>query len=104
MGGGGGGGGVGTPCPPLWIPSCEIFSLSGAILQLAEQEKYELQMRLDAKLSMEEWYNEEITHLRNQQAEGHDNLRQTLESEKHMEVSKLTRQVHCFYYIGGISV
>ena len=77
----------------------EIFSLSGAILQLAEQEKYELQMRLDAKLSMEEWYNEEITHLRNQQAEGHDNLRQTLESEKHMEVSKLTRQVDCFYFI-----
>ena len=50
-------------------------------------------MKLDQKSSMEDWYNEEITHLK-QQAEGHEDLKKTLETERHMETSKLTRQVN----------
>ena len=60
---------------------------------MADQEKYDLQMKLDQKTSMEDWFNEEITHLRQQLAVGQDNLRKTLENEKNTEIYKLTRQV-----------
>ena len=60
---------------------------------MAAQEKYDLQVKLDQKTSMEGWLNEEMTQLRKQLADGQDNLRKTLETEKNSEISKLTRQV-----------
>lgn len=62
-------------------------------LELAEQEKYELQGKLDQKCSMIEWYTEEMNHLKQQLSEGQDSLREMLESDKQHEVSRLRRQI-----------
>ena len=71
---------------------------------MAVQEKYDLQMKLEQKTSQEAWFNEEITHLRQQLADGQDNLRKTLETEKNTEISKLTRQVYCIMGALGLKV
>lgn len=49
--------------------------------------------RLEQKVSMESWYTEEISYLKQQLAEKNDNLRESLETEKKMEVGKLNRKV-----------
>lgn len=63
------------------------------LFQLAQQEKHTLQVKLDQKCSMEAWYNEEISHLKQQLADRQDSEREMLESEKQQEVSRLNRQV-----------
>ncbi|KAL4228526.1 Protein Spindly [Mactra antiquata] len=62
-------------------------------LEAAEQERYGIQLKLDQKTSMEEWYNEEISHLKQQLADGHNNLKESLEAERLQEVNKLNRQI-----------
>jgi uncharacterized protein (DUF2344 family) len=61
--------------------------------QLLEQERYTIQVKLEQKASMEAWYNEEISHLKQQLADRQSNLRATLEADKLQEVSRLNRQV-----------
>lgn len=62
-------------------------------VQEAEQERHTLLGKLEQKSSMEAWYNEEIGYLKQQLAEGNDNLRETLETEKNMELGRLNRKV-----------
>lgn len=52
-----------------------------------------MQLKIDQKSSMEAWYTEEISHLKQQLSDGYDNLKEALEAEKVQEVTKLTRQV-----------
>jgi len=42
---------------------------------------------------VEAWYKEEIGYLKKQMAEGNDDIRETMEAEKQMEVARLTRKV-----------
>lgn len=62
-------------------------------LEKSEQDRYRLQVKLEQKVSMENWYLEEISHLKQQLSEGQRNLRESLEADKQQEVSKLTRQI-----------
>ena len=49
--------------------------------------------KLEQKSSVEAWYKEEIGYLKKQMAEGNDDIRETMEAEKQMEVARLTRKV-----------
>ena len=60
---------------------------------MLEQEKHTIQVKLDQKASMEAWYNEEITHLKQQLADRQSNLRASLEADKLQEANRLNRQV-----------
>ncbi|XP_060590958.1 protein Spindly-like [Ruditapes philippinarum] len=71
----------------------EIRKTTDKKLELLEQERYTIQVKLEQKASMEAWYNEEISHLKQQLADRQSNLRATLEADKLQEVSRLNRQI-----------
>ncbi|XP_053409120.1 protein Spindly-like isoform X2 [Mercenaria mercenaria] len=71
----------------------EIRKSADKKVELIEQERHTIQVKLEQKNSMEAWYNEEISHLKQQLADRNSNLQETLESEKQQEVNRLTRQI-----------
>ena len=58
-----------------------------------DQEVHSLQMRLEQKASLERWYTEEMSSLKQQLSDRHEHDRQSLETEKQQEIAKYIRQV-----------
>ncbi|XP_052805978.1 protein Spindly-like [Mya arenaria] len=62
-------------------------------MEACEQETHCLQMKLEQKSSLERWYSEEVSSLKQQQTDRHELLQQSLETARQQEASKYMRQI-----------